>query len=65
MSTDSTKVFQDTEAVEKYEVVFEGDSRMTDAIRADAKAGKFYSLCAPASGAGGSKRCTEVTFRVP
>jgi protocatechuate 3,4-dioxygenase beta subunit len=52
-------------AVEKYEVVFEGDSRMTDGIRADARAGKFYSLCTPAAGAGGAKRCTDVTFRVP
>jgi protocatechuate 3,4-dioxygenase beta subunit len=52
-------------AVEKFEVVFEGDSRMTEAIRADAKAGKFYSLCTPAAGPGGSTRCTEVTFRVP
>ena len=34
-------------------MVFEGDSRLTDAIRADAKAGKFYALCTPAAGAGG------------
>ena len=52
-------------AVEKYEVVFEGDSRMTDAIRADARAGKFYAMCTPAAGAGGTKRCSDVTFRVP
>jgi protocatechuate 3,4-dioxygenase beta subunit len=53
------------QAVEKFEVVFDGDSRMTDGIRADARAGKFYALCTPAAGAGGAKRCTDVTFRVP
>jgi protocatechuate 3,4-dioxygenase beta subunit len=52
-------------AVEKFEVVFEGDSRLTDAVRADARAGKFYALCTPAAGDGGAKRCTDVTFRVP
>ena len=51
-------------AMQAYEVVFEGDSRMTDGIRADAKAGKFYFLCTPAAGAGGSKRCNDVTFRL-
>ena len=50
--------------VERYEIVFEGDSRLTDAIRADARAGKFYALCAPTTGAGGVKQCTGVTFRV-
>jgi protocatechuate 3,4-dioxygenase beta subunit len=51
-------------AMQRYEVVFEGDSRMTEGIRADAKAGKFYFLCTPTAGAGGSKRCTDVTFRL-
>lgn len=51
--------------MQQYEVVFEGDSRMTKAIRADAKIGKFYFLCTPTTGAGGSKKCTDVTFRVP
>ena len=51
--------------VERYEIVFEGDSRMTDGIRADAQAGKFYAICAPAAGAGGVKQCRDVTFRVP
>jgi len=50
--------------VERYEIVFEGDSRMTDAIKADAKAGKFYALCAPTNGAGGVKQCTGVVFTV-
>lgn len=48
--------------VEQFELVFEGDTRMTDGIRADAKAGKFYAICAPAAGTGGAKRCTDVTF---
>ncbi len=51
-------------AMQQYEVVFEGDSRLTGAIRADAKAGKFYFLCTPAAGPGGSKKCTDVTFRL-
>ena len=50
--------------VERYEIVFEGDSRLSDAIKADARAGKFYALCAPMTGAGGVKQCTGVTFRV-
>lgn len=50
--------------MEQFELVFEGDSRMTDGIRADAKAGKFYAICTPAAGAGGAKACTDVTFRV-
>ena len=51
-------------AMEQFELVFEGDSRMTDGIRADAKAGKFYTICTPAAGAGGAKPCSGVTFRV-
>ena len=50
--------------VERYEIVFEGDSRMTDAIKADARAGKFYAVCTPTTGAGGVKQCRDVTFRV-
>lgn len=51
-------------AMEAFELVFEGDSRMTDGIRADAKVGKFYFLCNPTAGAGGSTRCADVKFRV-
>jgi protocatechuate 3,4-dioxygenase beta subunit len=51
-------------AMEQFELVFEGDTRMTDSIRADAKAGKFYAICAPVTGAGGMKTCSAVTFRV-
>jgi protocatechuate 3,4-dioxygenase beta subunit len=47
-----------------YELVFEGDNRLTDAIRADAKAEKFYAICAPTTGAGGVKQCRDVTFRL-
>ena len=50
--------------VERYEIVFEGDSRMTDAIKADARCRKLYALCTPTTGAGGVKRCTGVTFHV-
>ena len=50
--------------MEQFELVFEGDSRLTDQIRADAKAGKFYRLCTPVAGAGGTKTCSGVTFRV-
>jgi len=50
--------------MEQFELVFEGDSRMTDGIRADAKAGKFYAICTPVAAAGGAKQCTGVTFRV-
>lgn len=50
--------------MEQFELVFEGDSRMTDSIRADARAGKFFTLCTPASGTGGTKTCSGITFRV-
>ena len=50
--------------MEQFELVFEGDSRLTDKIRADAKAGTFYRLCTPVAGAGGTKTCSGVTFRV-
>jgi protocatechuate 3,4-dioxygenase beta subunit len=52
------------QAMEQFEVVFEGDSRLTDQIRAAAKAGKFYRLCAPSIGTDGSRSCTGLTFRV-
>ena len=50
--------------MEQFELVFEGDSRLTDGIRADAKAGTFYTICTPTTGAGGVKQCRDVTFRV-
>ena len=50
--------------MEQFELVFEGDSRLTDGIRADAKIGKFYTICTPGSGAGGVQTCSDVTFRV-
>jgi protocatechuate 3,4-dioxygenase beta subunit len=50
--------------VERFELVFEGDSRLTDAINADARAGRFYALCAPTTATGGGTQCTGVTFRV-
>jgi protocatechuate 3,4-dioxygenase beta subunit len=50
-------------AMEQFELVFEGDSRMTDGIRADAKAGRFYTICAPTT-AGGVNTCRDVVFRV-
>jgi len=52
------------QAMEQFEVVFEGDSRLTDQIRADARAGKFYRLCTPVTDPDGSKTCTGLTFRV-
>jgi protocatechuate 3,4-dioxygenase beta subunit len=52
------------QAMEQFEVVFEGDSRLTDQIRADARAGKFYRLCTPVTGPGGARTCTGLTFRV-
>jgi protocatechuate 3,4-dioxygenase beta subunit len=51
-------------AMQQFELVFEGDSRLTDAIRADARAAKFYTICTPAAGAGGVKTCADATFRV-
>jgi protocatechuate 3,4-dioxygenase beta subunit len=51
-------------AMEQFELVFEGDSRMTDRIRADARAGRFFAICTPASGPGGVKICDDVAFRV-
>ena len=50
--------------MEQFELVFEGDSRLTDGIRSDARIGKFYTLCAPTDGAGGIKQCRDVVFRV-
>jgi protocatechuate 3,4-dioxygenase beta subunit len=52
------------QATQGYELVFEGDTRLTDAIRADAKAGKFYAICTPSTGAGGVKQCRDVSFRL-
>ena len=50
--------------MEPFELVFEGDSRLTDGIRADARAGRFYAICTPAAGPGGAKICNDVAFRV-
>jgi protocatechuate 3,4-dioxygenase beta subunit len=50
--------------MEQFELVFEGDTRMTDSIRADAKIGKFFTICTPSTGAGGVKTCSDATFRV-
>ena len=52
------------QAMEQFEVVFEGDSRLTDQIRTNAKAGKFYRLCTPTTGPDGAKTCTGLKFRV-
>jgi protocatechuate 3,4-dioxygenase beta subunit len=50
--------------VERYEIVFEGDPRISSAIRQDARSRGFYFICTPAAGAGGVKTCRDVTFRV-
>jgi protocatechuate 3,4-dioxygenase beta subunit len=52
------------QTMEQFEVVFEGDSRLNDRIRADAKAGRFFRLCTPETGPGGARSCTGLTFRV-
>jgi protocatechuate 3,4-dioxygenase beta subunit len=43
--------------VQQFELVFEGDARMTEAIRRDAAAHGAYTLCKPVAGAGGAQTC--------
>jgi protocatechuate 3,4-dioxygenase beta subunit len=49
-------------AVERFELVFEGDSRLTDAIRRDAAAHGEYALCQPQSDAAGVTHCRGADF---
>ena len=43
--------------VQRFELVFEGDARMTDAIRQSAAAHGEYALCTPLADPSGSQRC--------
>ena len=43
--------------VQRFELVFEGDARMTDAIRREAAAHGEYTLCKPAVEAAGAQAC--------
>lgn len=43
--------------VQRFELVFEGDARMTDAIRREAASRGEYTLCAPAVDASGAQTC--------
>jgi protocatechuate 3,4-dioxygenase beta subunit len=43
--------------VQRFELVFEGDARLTDAIRQDAARHGEYSLCTPATEPGGTQAC--------
>jgi protocatechuate 3,4-dioxygenase beta subunit len=43
--------------VQRFELVFEGDQRLTDAIRRDAAAHGEYTLCTPAVDAAGAQSC--------
>lgn len=46
-----------TSGVQRYELVFEGDSRMTDAIRREAAAHGEYTLCTPIVDTAGAQTC--------
>ena len=43
--------------VQRFELVFEGDARLTDAIRSQAAAHGEYTLCTPAIDAAGAQTC--------
>ncbi len=43
--------------VQRFELVFEGDARLTDAIRREAAAHGEYALCTPATDANGAQTC--------
>lgn len=43
--------------VQRFELVFEGDSRMTDAIRRQAAAKGEYAICTPVVAADGAQSC--------
>lgn len=43
--------------VQKFELVFEGDARMTDTIRRQAAAHGEYALCTPLADPSGSQQC--------
>jgi protocatechuate 3,4-dioxygenase beta subunit len=49
-------------AVERFELVFEGDARMTDAIRRDAAARGEYALCKPERDSAGVTQCRGANF---
>ena len=43
--------------VQRFELVFEGDSRMTDDIRRQAAAHGEYTLCTPSTDTAGAQQC--------
>jgi hypothetical protein len=51
-------------STERFEIVFEGDSRLTPAIREDAATRGFYAICAATKETDGTLRCKGADFRV-
>jgi protocatechuate 3,4-dioxygenase beta subunit len=49
---------------ERFELVFEGDARLSHNIREDARTRGFYQICAPVNGPDGVLFCRDVTFRL-
>lgn len=51
-------------ATQRYELVFEGDARLSASIRDDARTRGFYAICAPAADSAGTLHCRGVEFRL-
>jgi protocatechuate 3,4-dioxygenase beta subunit len=51
-------------SVERFEMVFEGDPRLTDAIRRDAAAHGEYALCKPDRDAAGTTHCRTANIHL-
>ncbi|HEY8549004.1 MAG TPA: hypothetical protein VIL35_03525 [Vicinamibacterales bacterium] len=49
---------------ERFELVFEGDPRLSQAIRQDARSRGFYQICQPTKDAQGALLCEGVEFEV-
>jgi protocatechuate 3,4-dioxygenase beta subunit len=49
---------------ERYELVFEGDARLSRAIRDDARTRGFYQICTPVQAGDGVLLCRDVTFKL-
>ena len=51
-------------STERFELVFEGDARLTPEIRSDAARHGFYTICTPSKDADGTLRCRGADFHV-
>lgn len=49
---------------ERFELVFEGDPRLSASIREDARTRGFYAICRPAKESDGTLLCRDIEFRL-